>query len=351
MIKRLIPLFLPLALVACGPQQTEDKTPETTASVEVQEVNVYTHRYYDTDKELFQQFEEETGIKVNVKSDDADKLIQLLTSEGENTKTDVLITVDAGRLHYARELNLLQPVTSELIAKQVPGTMRDPENYWHGLTQRARVIMYSNENVDPATLSTYEDLADPKWEGKISIRSSTNIYNRSLMASIIANDGREAALDWAKKVVANMAQEPKGNDRDQIKNVALGKADIAIVNTYYLGKLLNSDNELEQEAGASVSVFFPNQDGRGAHVNVSGIGVTKHASNVENAIKLIEFLTAEAAQRKLSDSNYEYPVNPAVEPSELLQSWGDFKADPLDLSQLGALNAEAVAVFEEAGWD
>ena len=349
MRKLLLPALLPLVLMACGPQTTEEKAPTTVN--EPQEVNVYTHRYYDTDKALFKQFEEQTGIKVNVKSDDADKLIQLLVSEGENTKTDVLITVDAGRLHYARELDLLQPSTSDALAKQVPQTMRDPENYWHGLTQRARVVMYSKDRVDPATLSTYADLTDPKWKGKISIRSSSNIYNRSLLAAVIANEGREQAVEWAKGIVANMAQAPKGNDRDQIKNVALGTADLAIANTYYLGKLLTSDNELEREAGQQVAVFFPDQDGRGAHVNVSGVGVIKHASNVENAIKLIEFLSSEPAQKELSDSNFEYPVNPAVQPSELLQSWGAFKADPLDLSELGKLNAEAVSVFEEAGWD
>lgn len=340
-------------LWSCGGNQPkQEATAANTNAEEKKEevVNVYSHRFYDADKELFKRFEEKTGIKVNVKKDKDDKLIQLLQTEGENTQADVLVTVDAGRLYYATELDLLQSVTSEGLEKNVPENFRESDGYWYGLTKRARVIAYSLERVKPEQLSTYEALTNPEWKGKISIRSSGNIYNQSLMASIIANSGEEKALEWAKGIVANMWQEPKGNDRDQIKNIALGKADVALVNTYYMGKLLNSSNEMEKEAAAKVALFFPNQEDRGTHVNISGAGITKHAKNKENAVKLLEFLTSEEAQKVYAQSNYEYPVNANVEPSDLLKQWGDFKMDQIDLKKLGSENSTAVKIFKEANW-
>lgn len=350
-------LFLPLIgfalfLSSCGGNSTEtnsDTTNEETAAEE-QVVNVYTHRYYDADKALFQRFEEETGIKVNVKADKDDKLIQLLQTEGANTEADILMTVDAGRLYYATELDLLQSVTSEVLMNNVPAHLREPDGFWYALTKRARVIAYSKERVNAEDLSTYEDLASDKWKDKISVRSSGNIYNQSLMASIIVHNGQDAATEWAKNVVNNMFQEPKGNDRDQIKNVAMGKADVALVNTYYMGKLMNSSNDLEVEAASKVGLFFPNQEGRGTHINVSGAAVTKHAKNKENAIRLIEFLTEVEAQEVFAKANYEYPVNPKVQMSEFLQQFGEFKADSLPLYKLGAYNSDAVQTFEAAGW-
>ena len=349
-------IFAPLMVFAallssCGGGSTEN-TASTNSGEEKKEevVNVYTHRYYDADKALFQQFEEETGIKVNVKSDKDDKLIQLLQTEGENTEADILMTVDAGRLYYATELDLLQSVTSEKLSANIPSHLREPDGFWYALTKRARVIAYSKERVDPNNLSTYEDLATDKWDGKISVRSSSNIYNQSLMASIIIHNGQDAATEWATGVVDNMFQEPKGNDRDQIKNVAMGKADVALVNTYYMGKMLNSSNTLEVEAAQKVGLFFPNQEGRGAHINVSGAGVTKHAKNKTNAIKLIEFLTEKNAQEVFARANYEYPVNPEVEMSDFLKDFGVFKADSLALYKLGAYNSDAVQTFQEADW-
>ena len=348
-------IFAPLMvfaalLTSCGGGSTENKDASNSEEVKEEVVNVYTHRYYDADKALFQQFEEETGIKVNVKSDKDDKLIQLLQTEGENTEADVLMTVDAGRLYYATELDLLQSVTSEKLANNVPAHLREPDGYWYALTKRARVIAYSKERVKREDLSTYEDLASDKWNGKISVRSSSNIYNQSLMASIIIHNGQDAATEWATSVVNNMFQEPKGNDRDQIKNIAMGKADLALVNTYYMGKMLNSSNTLEVEAAEKVALYFPNQEGRGAHINVSGAGVTKHSKNKENAIRLIEFLTEKNAQEVFAKANYEYPVNPEVEMSEFLKQFGDFKADSLQLYKLGAYNSDAVQTFEAAGW-
>lgn len=334
-----------LGLSACNSDATQKNAADTA-----QEVNVYTHRHYDTDKELFAQFEAETGIKVNVVKASADQLIQRLETEGVNSPADVLITVDAGRLVRAKAKGLLQSATSAVLDQAVPSALKDPDNQWFGLTQRARIVVYSKERVDPATLSTYEALTDPQWKGKILVRASSNLYNQSLLASIIHHNGADGATQWAEGVVANMARDPKGNDRDQVKAIAAGQGDLALVNTYYIGKLLTSEDPAEVEAGEAVGVFFPNQEGRGAHVNVSGAGVCAHAPNKDAAIQFIEFLASPKAQAVFAESNFEYPVNPTVASSELLQSWGTFKADALNLSVLGELNEEAVKTFDKAGW-
>ncbi len=325
-------------------ESKEDNKPET------QEVNVYTHRHYPADQELFASFEKQTGIKVNVVNAKADELIQKMTEEGEQSPADVLITVDAGRLVRAKDKGLLQTVDSEALNKIIPANLRDENNQWFALTKRARVIVYAKDRVKSEDLSSYEDLTSDKWKGKILVRSSNNIYNQSLLASIIANNGEDEAKVWAEKVVANMARTPKGNDRDQVKAVVAGEGDIAIVNTYYIGKLLNSKNPEEVKAGNGVSVFFPNQEGRGTHINVSGAGVAKYAPNKTNAIKFIEFLASKEAQEVFAKANYEYPVNKDVTPSELLSSWGEFKEDLLALSVLGKNNKKAVITFDVAGW-
>ncbi|TDT70590.1 iron(III) transport system substrate-binding protein [Hypnocyclicus thermotrophus] len=314
------------------------------------EVNVYTHRHYDSDQSLFQKFEKETGIKVNVVNASADELIKKLELEGKRTPADILITVDAARLHRAKSKNLLQPVISESLIKNVPSHLRDKDSYWYGLTYRARVIVYDPNKTNINDLSTYEDLANPKWKGKILTRSSSNAYNQSLIASIIAHNGEEKTFEWAKGIVNNFARTPKGNDRDQAKAVLANEGELAIMNTYYIGKMYNSSNELERKVARTLKIFFPNQNGRGAHINVSGIGVTKYSKNKENAIKFIEFLTSEAAQKDFAEANYEYPVNPNVEASKLVKSWGSFKADTLNLSILGELNENAVKIADRAGW-
>jgi iron(III) transport system substrate-binding protein len=314
------------------------------------EVNVYSHRHYDTDKKLFQMFTERTGIKVNVVKAEADQLIKRLELEGRNSPADLLITVDAGRLFKAKSKGLLQPISSEILNKNIPSHLRDPEGYWYGLTTRARVIVYHKERVKLSELSTYEALTDKKWKGRILVRSSHNIYNQSLLASIIAAKGPTFAEEWTKGVVANMAREPKGNDRDQVKAIAAGIGDIALVNTYYIGQMLDSNNPQEREAAEQVGIFFPNQDGRGAHINISGAGVTLSSKNLENAIKLLEFLSGDDAQRLFAQANYEYPVKPGVDRSEQVKSWGDFKADSINMSLLGQLNREAVEIFDRAGW-
>lgn len=345
MKKMLVSLLALTLMFSCKNSEEKNENSEND-----QEVNVYTHRHYESDQELFKNFEEVTGIKVNVINASADELIQKMSMEGEQSPADVLITVDAGRLERAKAQDLLQPIKSEVLENTVAAHLKDSDNYWFGLTKRARVIAYAKDRVDPEELSTYEDLASEKWDDKILIRSSGNIYNQSLLASLIVNNGEEEAREWAEAVVENMARSPKGNDRDQVKAVVAGEGDLAIVNTYYIGKLLNSEDKEEVKAGEKVGLFFPNQEGQGTHINVSGAGVAAFAPNKENAVKFIEFLVSEEAQKIFAHSNYEYPVNEAVEPASLLQEWGDFKEDTLNLSLLGENNKKAVMLFDEAGW-
>ncbi len=314
------------------------------------EVNVYTHRHYDADKQLFAQFERETGIKVNVVKAKADELISRLELEGADTPADVLITVDAGRLVRAQEKNLLQAVSSKILDANIPSHLRDESGHWFGLTTRARVIVYSKDRVKSEELSTYEALIGEKWKNRVVIRSSANIYNQSLLASFIAHGGKDTAMTWAEGIVRNFARKPKGNDRDQVKAIAAGEADVAIVNTYYIGLLANDPDENNRKVAEAVGIFFPNQAGRGTHINISGAGVVKHAKNQDEAIKLLEFLSSETAQETFAEANYEYPVNPSVAWSSQLKAWGEFKADDLHVSELGKHNAQAVMVFDIAGW-
>ena len=315
------------------------------------DINIYTHRHYDSDKILFKKFTDITGIEVNVIKGSADQLIQRLQSEGNNSPADILLTVDAGRLVRAKDMGLLEPVSSKILTKNIPEMMRDSENHWFGLSVRARVIAYAKDRIKENELSTYEDLADPKWRGKIVVRSSNNIYNQSLLASLINENGSKKALKWAKSVRNNMARKPRGNDRDQARAVASGVADLAIINTYYLGLLANSSDKADREVAEKLNIFFPNQNGRGTHINVSGVAVTKSSKNKKEAIRFIEFLTQEDNQRIFSEANYEYPLDYNNSKSKIHLKWGRFKADNIDLTILGKNNAEAVKIFDLAGWE
>ena len=315
------------------------------------EINIYTHRHYDSDKILFKKFTDMYGIEVNVIKGSADQLIQRLQSEGKNSPADVLLTVDAGRLVRAKDMGLLEPVSSKILIENVPEKMRDSENHWFGLSVRARVIVYAKDRIKENELSTYEDLADPKWKGKIVVRSSNNIYNQSLLASMINENGVKNTLKWAKSVRKNMARKPRGNDRDQARAVASGVADLAIINTYYLGLLANSTDKEDREVAKKLNVFFPNQSGRGTHINVSGAAVTKSSKNKKEAIRFLEFLTQEKNQKIFSEANYEYPLDYNNSKSKIHLKWGRFKADSIDLSILGKNNAEAVKIFDLAGWE
>ena len=315
------------------------------------EVNVYSARKENLIKPLLDKFTATTGIQTNLITAKADKLLTRLKNEGRNSPADLFITVDAGRLHRAKEKGVLQSINSDFINQTVPSHLRDPDNQWVSLSQRSRVIFYAKDRVKAEELSTYEDLASAKWKKRICIRGSSNIYNQSLLASMIETHGEKAAETWAQGIVTNMARPPKGGDRDQIKAAAAGQCDIAIANTYYYGKMLTDKKDHSQtDAANKVAIFWPNQSDRGAHVNVSGAGIARYAPNKENAIKLLEFLVSKESQKWYAEVNYEYPVTNDAETSEVLKSWGAFKADNLNLSKLGSHNIKAVMIMDKVGW-
>ena len=313
-------------------------------------VNIYNSRHYGTDQALWDGFTKATGIEVNVVDGTHEQLIQRMQAEGENSPADVFITVDAGRLAQASGLGLLQPIQSELLTARIPASLRDPDGLWFGLAKRARVLVYAKDRQDPAQLSTYEALANPEFKGKVLVRSSTNVYNLSLVGSILAADGPEATETWCEGLVANMARPPEGGDTDQLKAVAAGVGDVAISNSYYFARLLASPKPEDQEVAQKLAVFFPNQGDRGTHVNVSGAGVLKTAPHPANAVKLIEFLASPEAQRYFADVSFEYPANPEVPPHAVLAEWGEFKQDPLNPTLYAKNSAEAAMITDRCGW-
>ncbi len=319
-------------------------------SAMAEEVNVYSARKTQLIKPLLDEFTKQSGIEVNLLTSKADALLKKLESEGMNSPADILITTDAGRLNRAKEAGVLQAAIDQAALQLVPQSLQDSQGEWLGLTTRARVIAYAKDRVKPEELSTYEALTDAKWKNRICIRSSNNIYNQSLVASMIANQGEQKTQQWADAFVKNFARKPQGGDRDQVKAVAAGQCDIAIVNTYYLGQMINGKDEAQKQAADKVAVFWPNQNDRGTHINVSGIAITKSAKNIDNANKLIQFLLSKPAQQWYAEANNEYPVIAGVAASETLQSWGEFNSDSLNLSQLGELNPAAVKIMDRAGW-
>ena len=322
----------------------------TMQAGQAEEVNVYSGRKEALIKPLFDEFTEQTGIRVNLVTGKADALIKRLELEGENSPADLLLTVDAGRLFRAKQQGLLQAITSTALNETVPENYRDPEGYWYGLSIRARVIVYSRTKIEPAQLSTYETLANPVWQNQLCVRSSSNIYNQSLVASMLAHHGREETEKWISGLVGNFARDPKGGDRDQIKAVAAGQCKLALVNSYYLAGMLSSDIDTEVAAANQVALFWPNQEGRGAHVNVSGAGVTRSARNRTTAVRLLEYLVSIPAQEWYGKTNHEFPVREGVAGDSILQSWGAFKADSLNLAVLGENNQAAVRAMDRAGW-
>ena len=314
------------------------------------EVNVYSARTHDLIRPILDQFTKQTGIRVNLITGKDDALLKRIEQEGEATPADLFITVDAGRLFRAKEAGLLQPVHSAKLAKHIPENLRDKDQQWFGLSQRIRTVVYAKDRVQPEELSTYENLADPKWRGRICVRSSENIYNQSLVAAMIAVRGVQYTGNWIEGLVENFARKPQGNDRAQIKAVASGACDIAIVNTYYYGMMQHSKDLSEKRAADAVQLVWLNQQDRGAHVNVSGAGVTRYAKNRDHAVELLEFLVTAQAQRFYADSNYEYPVIPAIEPSPTIAAWGRFQADQVHLSDLGPNNKRAVQLMDQYGW-
>jgi iron(III) transport system substrate-binding protein len=324
--------------------------PAETAQPKEQVVNVFTARHYEVDDQIYNSFTTKTGIKVNVVKGKAEELIERLKREGQSTEADLFITVDGGILNSAKQAGVLQPVQSATVDQNVPKELRDTDNQWIGLSSRARVIAYAKDRVKPEQLSTYEDLADPKWKGKVLVRSSTSLYNQSLLASLIELNGEQKADEWTKGIAANLARAPEGGDRDQAKGIAAGVGDIAIMNTYYYGQMVTSKDPEEVKAAAGIALFFPNQNTTGTHLNVSGVGLAKHSKNKDNAVKLIEYMTAVEAQSLFSSVNFEFPANPKAEMPELLKSWGDFKKQKIDFAKLGDHNKKAIELMNKAGW-
>lgn len=319
------------------------------------ELNLYTSRHYNTDEELYESFTRATGIRVNRIEGKAGALMERIKTEGSNSPADVFMTVDAGNLWRGDQDGLFQPVNSTVLTSAIPASLRHPQGHWFGFSKRARVIIYNKNMVNPAQLSTYEDLADPKWRGKILIRSSSNIYNQSLVASLISTYGATQAEQWLTGFKANFAREPEGNDTAQIKACAAGAGAIAIANSYYVARLASSDKPEDQEVISKVGMFFPNQRGvsplnRGAHTNISGGGVVATAPNKEAAVKFLEHLVSPASQRYFSDGNNEYPVVEGVAANKVLQSFGTFKSDPINVEAYGEYQPMAVQLMDKVGW-
>ena len=313
-------------------------------------LNLYTSRHYQADEALYQGFTEATGIRINWIEGKDDVLIERIKSEGRNSPADVLITVDAGRLWRAEQAGLFQEVRSKVLQARVPAALRHGGGYWFGFSERARLIFYDKQRVEPGAIKTYEDLADPRWRGEICIRSSGNIYNLSLLGSMISVHGEAAAQVWAGRVVANFARDPQGGDTDQIRSAAAGECAIAVANSYYYARLMTSSKAAERAVAAAVGVVFPNQGDRGTHVNISGAGVLKQAPHRDAAIRFLEYLTSPAAQRIFADGNNEYPVVPGIAPNQALASLGEFKRDTLNVVTLGVNQPLAQIIFDRVGW-
>ena len=311
-----------------------------------EEVNVYSYRQPFLIKPLFDAFTRETGIRVNVVF--APKgMVERIRQEGRNSPADMIFTVDIGRLQDAVEAEILQPVRTPALERNVPAPYRHPDGQWYALTLRSRVVFASRERVQPGELKTYEELATPEWKGRICMRSSQHDYNIGLLASLIVHHGAAEAEAWARGLKENLARKPQGNDRAQVRAIKEGECDVALVNTYYLGAMLQ-DAEQAQWAD-SVFMIFPNQQGRGAHVNISGAGVARHAPHKANAVRLLEFLSGDLAQRLYAEQNFEYPVRPGTPWSGLLESWGRFRMDAVALQQIAQHRAEAIRIFDRAG--
>ena len=334
---RLLPLLVLLLLAACGDSRDD-------------QLYIYSARHYDADTLLYDRFTELTGIEIRLLQGNSDELIERMSREGVASPADVLITVDAGRLWRADQAGVLQPVASDLLLERVPAHLRHPEGHWFGFSQRLRVIFYNRDNFDPAAVSRYEDLADSALAGSVCVRSSNNVYNQSLLGSMIAHHGIAGATEWASGLVANLSRQPQGGDTDQILGVASGECELAIANHYYYVRLATSDEPEQRRAAARVGIIFPNQEDRGVHVNVGGAGVARHAPNRDNAVRFLEYLASDEAQAMFARNNFEYPVVAGVAPDPAILQWGELRLDTLDVAELGTHNPEAVRIADRVGW-
>tara|TARA_B100000003_G_C10933532_1_gene372188 strand:- start:2332 stop:3360 length:1029 start_codon:yes stop_codon:yes gene_type:complete len=326
-----------------------------SGSAFAKEVNIYTSRHYDSDTILYRNFTNETGIKVNIISSKSKALLERLRSEGDNSPADIFITVDAGNLWKAQEYGLFRKINSKKIDSIVPKNLRGKNNEWIALAKRARVLFYNPKKYSYDELKdlSYEDLSSSKWEKKLSIRSSNNLYNQSLVAAMIAKYGESFTEEWAEGLVNNFARKPQGNDRAQIIAVANGEADLAIANSYYLGLMLSGKKgEKQLNAGKKVKILFPSQNEDGAHINISGAGIIKSSKNYNNAIQFLEFMLSEKAQKHLVENTYEYPINKKVKPSTLISQFGlNFKEDVTDVYKYGEFNSAAIKLMDRIGWE
>ena len=339
----LAPMIVFSSLISCS-------TDEASEVANAGELNLYSSRHYDTDIALYHNFTEATGIKINLIEAGADALIERIISEGEASPADLLITVDAGRLWRAEQAGIFQSIVSPVLNERLPEHMRHPDGMWVGLSKRARVIIYNAGASLPEPLSNYSDLADPAHRGKVCIRSSSNIYNISLMAAMVSRMGEAAAEEWAAGVVANFARTPQSNDTGQIRAVASGECQIGVANTYYLARLAASDDPADQAVFSAVEITFPGQEGNGTHVNISGAGLVSTSPNPENAIKFLEYLTSEPAQLLFANGNNEYPAVSGIAATSAVVGLGEFSEDMLNASELGINQAAAIMVFDRAGW-
>ena len=320
-------------------------------SVSAQELNLYSSRHYQTDEALYTNFTTTTGIKINRIEGGEDPLIERIRNEGERSPADVLITVDAWRLWRAEQMGLFQPVKSATLESRIPANLREPSGLWYGFSTRARVIAYNKAKVKAGEIRNYEDLADAKWKGRVCMRSSTNIYNLSLLGAIIDHLGEAKAEAWAKGVRTNLAVEPKGGDTDQLKAVAAGQCDVTISNQYYYARLLRSSKPDEREVGEKIGIVFPNQASWGTHVNISGAGVLKNAPHRDAVIKFLEYLASDEAQRYFADGNNEWPVVKGVKvDNPVLKMLGEFKQDPLNVAVLGKNQPSSQKVYDRVAW-
>lgn len=333
-----------LAASACG--RGGEGRPQGDAGA----VNLYTSRHYDADLELYDAFTKKTGIRVNRLEMKADQLIERVKAEGSASPADVILMADAGALWRADQAGLFQPVSSDVLEERIPQTLQDPQNRWFGFSRRARVIAFAKDRVEPAQVQDYSALADPRFRGRVCVRSSENVYNLSFMAALIEHSGRDAALRWARGVVANMARPPQGGDIDQIKAVAAGVCDLAFTNTYYWLRLQASDDAGERRAAQATTLSFPSLAGAGTHVNISGGGIAANAPNREQALKFLEFLASDEAQAVFAGANHEFPAAKGVATPADAAALGDFAIDPIPVVVYGRRQAEAQAVFDEAGW-
>ncbi|MGO4811844.1 Fe(3+) ABC transporter substrate-binding protein [Cupriavidus sp. 2MCAB6] len=321
------------------------------ASAQEKVLNLYTARHYQTDEALYANFTKQTGIKINRIEGQEDPLLERIKNEGANSPADVFITVDIGRLWRAQQAGVFAPLKSSVLDSRIPANYRDPNGDWFGFSARARVIAYNKAAVKPGDIKSYEDLADPKWKGKLCIRSSGHVYNLSLMSSLIAHDGEARTEQWTRGVVANLARAPKGGDTDQLKAVAAGECDIAVANTYYIARILKSAKPEDKAVAEKLGVVWPNQASQGVHMNISGGGMLKHAPNKASARAFLEYLASDEAQRYFADGNNEWPVVESVKISNpALEAMGSFKADKINVAELGKYQPQAQKVADKAGY-